>query len=164
MQKITHSRALGFALLFIYSALTFLIDLGTKFFFFDQALLHPQADVGPGNRFIALAVHANFGATFNAAIPLPVLILASCAFLLWGFLLFMQLPQWWKRGWATFFGGLLIGGAIGNLFDRFHLGFVRDWILLFRTSVLNVADVAIIVGCVGLLKMAGFDKRQKGMS
>jgi len=43
--------------------------------------------------------------------------------------------------------GLLIGGGCGNLIDRVHWGFVRDFIQLdagyLRTGVFNVADAAI---------------------
>lgn len=161
MQKNAYPRALGFVLLFIYSALTFLIDLGTKFFFFDQALLRPPVEQWIGSRFLALAVHANFGATFNASIPIPILIIASFSFLAWGVLMFIRIPEWWKRGWTIFFAGLLVGGAAGNIFDRIHLGFVRDWILVAQISVLNLADLAIIFGCIGLLAMAGLESKTK---
>lgn len=147
--------------MFIYSALTLLIDLGTKFFFFDQAIFRPPVAPSFGSRFLALAVHANFGATFNASIPIPILVITSGCFLAWGILMFLRIPQWWKRRWALLFIGLLIGGAVGNLFDRLMLGFVRDWLLVAQTSILNFADLAIIAGCIGLLKMIGFESKTK---
>ena len=45
--------------------------------------------------------------------------------------------------------GLLIGGAIGNFWDRLQLGYVIDFIDLHWWPVFNVADMAIVVG--GLL-------------
>jgi signal peptidase II len=50
--------------------------------------------------------------------------------------------------------GLIIGGALGNAYDRFAYGFVADFYHLhlggFSWYVFNLADVAIVVG-VGLL-------------
>jgi signal peptidase II len=47
------------------------------------------------------------------------------------------------------FGGIA-GGAIGNIIDRFHYGYVVDFIDLHWWPVFNVADSCITVG-VGLL-------------
>ncbi len=41
---------------------------------------------------------------------------------------------------------LIIGGALGNLYDRIALGYVFDWLLLFRTSIINLADISIFMG------------------
>jgi signal peptidase II len=51
--------------------------------------------------------------------------------------------------------GLIIGGAIGNAFDRVVYGAVADFFSLhafgYQWYVFNVADTAIVVGVVGLL-------------
>ena len=49
--------------------------------------------------------------------------------------------------------GLVVGGALGNLIDRFRLGYVVDFIHfhipnVFEFAVFNVADSAISVGVV----------------
>jgi signal peptidase II len=49
--------------------------------------------------------------------------------------------------------GLVVGGAIGNLIDRFRLGYVVDFIHfhipgVFEFAVFNIADSAISVGVV----------------
>ena len=46
--------------------------------------------------------------------------------------------------------GLQLGGAIGNLIDRFRLGHVTDFIDIGSWPIFNVADSAIVVG-IGLL-------------
>ena len=55
--------------------------------------------------------------------------------------------------------GVLLGGAVGNLYDRIFLGYVRDFIdLYWRTHhwpTFNVADAFICVG-VGLLFVDAF--------
>ena len=47
---------------------------------------------------------------------------------------------------------LLLGGAVGNLIDRFFLGFVTDMFAttLFDFAVFNVADIGVTVGGVVL--------------
>jgi hypothetical protein len=54
--------------------------------------------------------------------------------------------------------GLLLGGAIGNLLDRFRLGYVVDFVDLgigtFRWYTFNVADAAISLSLVLLVLLA----------
>ncbi len=65
-----------------------------------------------------------------------------------------------RRGWRLQIAlGLVLGGAIGNIYDGFTVGQVRDFLLVdldFRPfdpfPVFNVADSAICVG-VGLLAL-----------
>jgi signal peptidase II len=45
-------------------------------------------------------------------------------------------------------GGLILGGAIGNLIDRVRLGHVTDFILVSGWPAFNLADSAITVGVV----------------
>jgi signal peptidase II len=55
--------------------------------------------------------------------------------------------------------GLIIGGAVGNAFDRLHWPGVMDFVLFhiqtaswsFHWYVFNLADLAIVAGVVGLL-------------
>jgi len=42
--------------------------------------------------------------------------------------------------------GMLLGGAIGNLIDRFRQGYVTDFISVGKFPVLNIADASISVG------------------
>jgi signal peptidase II len=56
--------------------------------------------------------------------------------------------------------GLLLGGAIGNMIDRFRHGFVVDWVDIglgsLRFWTFNVADSAITIAILLLLAMALF--------
>ncbi|MGB0119501.1 MAG: signal peptidase II [Solirubrobacterales bacterium] len=45
-------------------------------------------------------------------------------------------------------GGLILGGAVGNLIDRVRIGHVTDFILLPHWPAFNLADCAITVGVV----------------
>lgn len=53
---------------------------------------------------------------------------------------------------------LIVGGGLGNLFDRvFNNGLVVDFMLLsagpLRTGVFNVADIAIMMGAIGYVAL-----------
>jgi signal peptidase II len=55
--------------------------------------------------------------------------------------------------------GLLLGGALGNLIDRFRLGYVVDFVDIglgdvFRWYTFNVADAAISAAIVSLIVLA----------
>jgi len=70
----------------------------------------------------------------------------------------MLLAGWLYRTTTTLTGlalGLLIGGAAGNLVDRFAYGAVVDFVFLhagsFRWYVFNGADCAIVAGVALLL-------------
>ena len=60
----------------------------------------------------------------------------------------------------------IMSGALGNLFDRVHRGFVVDFIRyhgLFEWPTFNVADIAISVGGA-LLLIDGFGSRMRASS
>jgi signal peptidase II len=65
-----------------------------------------------------------------------------------------------SRGWAVALG-LLLGGAVGNLVDRFFRdpgparGHVVDFIAYGRLFVGNVADIAIVVAAGVIVVLAG---------
>jgi len=66
--------------------------------------------------------------------------------------------------WSSY--GLIIGGALGNLFDRISLGYVVDFIDFFLGThhwpVFNVADSAITIGIILLIAdLLYFGKEKK---
>ena len=44
--------------------------------------------------------------------------------------------------------GLVLGGTVGNLIDRIHLGYVTDFIDFNFWPAFNIADSAIVVGII----------------
>ena len=56
----------------------------------------------------------------------------------------------------------LIGGGIGNIYDRIKFGSVTDFLhidfILFRTGIFNLADVSIMIG-IGILLIDSFKKK-----
>ena len=72
-----------------------------------------------------------------------------------------------RRGGSTLFCAglaLIIGGALGNLYDRLALGHVVDFVLLHYRGwyypAFNVADSAITVGAVLLIADSLLQRRQ----
>jgi len=55
----------------------------------------------------------------------------------------------------------ILGGAIGNLIDRFAYGEVIDFIYIkiIRWPVFNVADVAVTIGMILLIAYVVFDNK-----
>ena len=75
---------------------------------------------------------------------------------------------WWLRKedegrWAMISGGLLLGGALGNVLDRLLYGAVADFLNMsccgFENPYsFNVADISIFLGAIGLILFTGRDK------
>lgn len=57
-------------------------------------------------------------------------------------------------------GGLILGGAVGNLVDRIRIGHVTDFVLLPNWPAFNLADCAITVGVVILALTLILDGRE----
>jgi signal peptidase II len=61
------------------------------------------------------------------------------------------------RGLNAVGGGLVLGGAIGNLVDRLALGYARDILILdlFPYQIFNAADAFVILGALLLVASWG---------
>ncbi len=126
----------------------FAVDRFCKYFFFEQT--HPFSLLGG---FVQSIRHQNFGIAFN--IPIPQWLILCVTFIACvGVLFVLVRRQHGKDLWFSFFLGLLLGGAIGNALDRLLLGFVRDWLLLWYHSAINVADLGVLIGLAGAAYLA----------
>ena len=63
--------------------------------------------------------------------------------------------------------GLIVGGGIGNMVDRALIGYVIDFIDFcafdFWKWVFNIADSAVVVGCILAIIFVVFDKKAAAM-
>lgn len=86
---------------------------------------------------------------FIRTILLTVLPIVVLAYGLWFLYTNKNLPRLMQIGIC-----FLLGGGIGNIYDRIIYGSVTDFLhmdfVLFRTGIFNMADVSIMVG-IGLL-------------
>ncbi len=76
---------------------------------------------------------------------------------------------WWLRRaggskWMYLSGGLLLGGALGNVVDRLLYGAVADFLNMSCCGIsnpyaFNVADISIFAGAVGLAFLSDGNKK-----
>jgi signal peptidase II len=86
-----------------------------------------------------------FGAFSGGKVIVVVVIAVALIALLAYFVTHLDRPLVWLPT------GLLIGGAIGNIFDRIRDGAVTDFIKLPAWPAFNIADMAITGGVLALL-------------
>ncbi|MCI0355815.1 MAG: signal peptidase II [Acidobacteria bacterium] len=142
---------------FLMALLVFLLDQGTKWLIRARIPLHESIPVIPG--FFRLTHVQNRGAAFGLFSDSPsewrvgLLILFSVAALI------VVSRMLWKNSHflsATGFAlALILGGAIGNLWDRLSEGLVVDYLDFnlgsYHWPAFNVADSAIVVGALILI-------------
>ena len=138
-------------------------DLWSKSYMQDRlGLVHGESrsqhevDVVPG--FLAWQGTWNPGVTFGLAPGKTHLILALTSLATIGLIIWFAGTR--LRSRCLHIGlALILSGAIGNLWDRWHWGMVRDFILVYLGDLkdpawtwpnFNVADAGIVVG-VGLV-------------
>ena len=145
------SRANRARRLFIALATSlFTLDLATKNW--AESYLQFREPIRVIGDFLKLTYSTNSGAAFNLFGD-ATLLLSSLKLAVVGFIIFFirQITNPW---WAAALGTLL-GGVLGNLYDRIlrppglWRGEVVDWIELPNWPVFNVADSAIV--CAGIL-------------
>ncbi len=121
-----------------------ILDRITKYTFINNPALRGKFFLGGTLQTIE---HRNYGIIANIPIPFAGIMIATfAAIALIGFGL---LRAWREKSMQMAFPLLLIlGGAIGNLWDRIQYGYVYDWLLLFGRSAINIADAAIFIGII----------------
>lgn len=150
------------------SAIVFVLDQVSKLYFENSLRLYQQIVVIPdyfswtlayntGAAFSFLADHDGWQRWLFALIAAGV----SAVLVVW----LKRLPRR-GQGWLALGLALVLGGALGNLFDRVAYGHVIDFILVHWQSrwyfpAFNVADCAISVGAV-LLALDMFKSEKSG--
>ena len=106
----------------------------------------------------------SFGSDFSPILR-KILLLGLPLLMLVGVLFYLfaqsKLPKIALIGWS-----FVIGGGIGNMYDRIKFGSVTDFLFIdlggvFRTGVFNMADVSIMVG-MGFLILFYIQDARKG--
>lgn len=117
------------------------LDLGTKFWA-EHVLSNGSKQILP---WFELNLSLNNGIAFGIHLGEAVQIIISLIILivLIGYAAF-NLD--FKRLSVKMFLALIIGGALGNLYDRIFLGAVRDFIKIGPWPNFNLADAAIVIG------------------
>jgi signal peptidase II len=116
----------------------------------------------------------NDGIIFGLNVPhilsliIPIVVVTTALFFYYHYLNRYTLPE--SRLLKTGFG-LIIGGSIGNLIDRFRFGYVTDFIDLrlwddFHWPAFNLSDSALVIGIIliiyFLLRLKPFQSTNPG--
>lgn len=145
----------------------FVIGLDQLTKYLAQSMLTEGEPIPVIGSLLQLNLHYNSGAAFSMATGLTwVLTIVATVVVIIVIRMTARLDSFW---WALGFG-LLLGGALGNLIDRFfrHPGFARGWVVDFlhlkNFAVFNVADMAITGAGITIVILAlfglGFDGRR----
>lgn len=98
---------------------------------------------------LSLALHRNPGIAFDIPIPLSLVIpltLVVCAGLGW-----LIYTKRYSKPEQALSGLAALIGALGNAGDRVIHGFTTDYLILFKTSAINLSDVLIVLGILGVI-------------
>ncbi|MCM8819558.1 MAG: signal peptidase II [Candidatus Omnitrophica bacterium] len=136
----------GYSLVVLITAICiFAIDSFVKYFLFYN---FSYTSIPLIKNILHITVICNSGAAFGLLRGKnQLLIYISIIFILF----FLILSKRSRKTFLAFFGeGLIIGGAISNLFDRLFLGCVIDYIDIRIWPVFNISDMCISIG-IGVL-------------
>lgn len=99
--------------------------------------------------FVDLTLHKNPGVTFDIPIPMGIIAIVTVFVLLW----VVDRAVMIRRSMPVASLGLaaVAVGAMNNLVDRMVSGFTTDYVMFFRTSIINISDVMIVGGVAVLL-------------
>lgn len=144
-------------LFFLSSAALFALDRLVKYLWADaQRTLIPGVIALHGTRNTGMA----FGLFAGRTLPLILVSVLLLAGLIW------YVKTHAQSRTEQFGLGLMVGGALGNLFDRIVYGHVIDMLelLFFDFFIFNVADIGVTVGAVllGVAILFGKDTTQDG--
>ena len=133
------------------TVLVFCLDLWTKNLASQFLQMHEPVTVIPG---FNLTLMHNYGAAFSFLgdaggwqrwFFICLTVVVSTFILIWLYGLKA------KQRWIACALAMILGGAIGNLWDRVTLGYVIDYIGFLFWPSFNIADVAITVGGLMLI-------------
>lgn len=141
--------------------LVFVIDIGTKFWVMQVMELYQSIPVIP---YFSLTYVRNYGAAFSLFWGQGGF-LAVVAIAISLFIVFSLYKNPAKEKISSLAFSLVLGGALGNVFDRLYHGFVVDFfdVELFgwHYPTFNVADIAICCGAALLILSTFFHKKNQ---
>jgi len=135
---VSHATVLQLALL------VFVLDQFTKYVVRESL---PYRYSFPDQGFLRFTHTHNTGSAFGIlqGQNSPLIFVAIIGILV---LLIIYFTQPKPNKWLSVSIGLQIGGAIGNLCDRLHQGWVTDFLDVGPWPVFNIADSSIVVGLI----------------
>lgn len=152
------------------SVLVFVLDQASKLFFENSLSLYQQIVVIPD--YFSWTLAYNKGAAFSFLADQggwQRWFFAVLAFAICGLLIHWLRKQSVTQRWSGIAYSLIIGGALGNVFDRLVLGHVVDFLDFYwqraHWPAFNLADSFIFIGAA-MIVLDGFrgEKKQDATS
>ncbi|MCX8587893.1 MULTISPECIES: signal peptidase II [unclassified Gilliamella] len=144
----------------LISTIVFFVDIASKFWILTKFNLYESINVLP---FFSITYVQNIGAAFSI-FEGQRWMLAAVALLISGAIVYMLYRNKRQQKLENFSLSLILGGALGNLFDRLYHGFVVDFLDVnfgsWHYPTFNIADCAICIG-IGLFILNSYKKPQK---
>jgi signal peptidase II len=153
------------ALFYIVLAVVLAADQGSKAWVRANLPLHDSLAVIPG--FFNLTFTHNTGVAFGMFQGDGLLVALLVVALALGALFYMRALNWAVLE-PNIVGGLIVGGALGNLIDRARLGYVVDFLDFqfgtYHWYIFNVADSCICVAVTWLVitQLRGTNPKPQG--
>ena len=152
-------------LLWLSAAIVFVVDQLTKVIVVHLLGLATRGTIEVLPPFVTFRMAWNRGVNFglfagDGDVTRWILVAVALAISAW-------VVFWLRRErpgrWGMISGGVLVGGALGNVLDRLLYGAVADFLNMSCCGIdnpysFNVADIAIFVGAVGLILFTGRSK------
>ncbi|MFA5479512.1 MAG: signal peptidase II [Candidatus Muiribacteriota bacterium] len=151
---------LRFFFFFIF-ILYFVIDRLTKYIVINNMSLHDTIPVL--NDVFHITYIRNYGAAFGF-LQHKLALFVIVAFLSVFMIFFYAFSKQAERIWTQVALGALLGGALGNLYDRIFFGYVIDFLdfRLINFPIFNFADVVIDIGIIMLFYEIIFMEEKRG--
>ncbi len=135
----------------IYSAIVLFLDQLSKGFI--SAFMKVGDNIKVISNFFYIRYLNNYGAAwslFNNRNTFLIIVSIISLIIIYRFMFLFKKN---KRNDLAF--GLIIGGIVGNLIDRWLFGYVRDfldfYIFNYDYPIFNIADMAVVIGVILLI-------------
>lgn len=156
----------------IISIVVALFDWGTKILASSRLIYNQSVELIP---FFDLTLLRNYGISFgflNIANSMQVhsIILAIIVIVAIIILYYLLIPPIKNKILTSFALSLILGGSIGNVFDRINRGYIIDFIDIhlgyYHWYIFNIADISICLGIIFLIfaKIIKSGPEQKNLS
>ena len=130
----------------------FLLDQVSKYYIQVTPALHSSIEIIP--KFLYITYCKNTGIAWSMLSGKRLFLIVVGLIEIGVLIYFFTEKMKTKDKWYCFSLALMIGGAVGNLYDRCVLGYVRDFIdtypFGYNFPVFNIADAALCIG-VGII-------------
>lgn len=144
----------------LLAIVVFIIDIASKFYILDRFELFETVNLLP---FFSITYVRNIGAAFSIFEGQRVM-LAAIALVISTVIVYMLYRNNRSQKLENLSLSMILGGALGNLFDRLYHGFVVDFLDVnfgnWHYPTFNIADCAICVG-IGLFIISSYKKPKK---